>query len=77
MRYSVLYGFNESKTIAMYEKYLLDVVVPKVPMGATVMIHGYTDVLGEDDYNLNLSINRANDVCGIFKGAWRKLVGPM
>ena len=51
--------------------------MPKVPMGGAVMIHGYTDVLGEDDYNLNLSINRANDVCGIFKGAWRKLVGPM
>jgi outer membrane protein OmpA-like peptidoglycan-associated protein len=73
MRYSVLYGFNESKTIAMYEKYLLDVVVPKVPMGATVMIHGYTDVLGEDDYNLNLSTNRANDVCSIFKAGLAKV----
>jgi outer membrane protein OmpA-like peptidoglycan-associated protein len=73
MRYSVLYGFNDSKTIDVYEKYLLDVVVPKVPMGATVMIHGYTDVLGEDDYNLNLSTNRANDVCSIFKAGLAKV----
>lgn len=67
IRYSILYGFNNSKAIALYEKYLTDVVVPKIPLGGTVIIHGYTDVLGVEDYNLNLSINRANDVYTIIK----------
>jgi outer membrane protein OmpA-like peptidoglycan-associated protein len=67
IRYSILYGFNNSKAIALYEKYLTDVVVPKIPMGGAVIIHGYTDVLGDEDYNLNLSINRANDVYTIIK----------
>lgn len=67
MRYSILYEFNNSKAIAIYDKYLTDVIIPKIPIGGTVIIHGYTDVLGDDDYNLKLSIDRANDVFAILK----------
>lgn len=62
MRYSVLYGFDESKSIAIYEKYLTDVVTPKIPKNGTVIIHGHTDITGDAGYNERLSLARANDV---------------
>lgn len=67
IRFSVLYEFNESKSIAIYEKYLTDVVAPKISNGATVIITGHTDIIGESDYNKNLSMARANDVKGILE----------
>jgi outer membrane protein OmpA-like peptidoglycan-associated protein len=65
MRFSVIYEFNESKAIGIYEKYLTDIVIPKIPAGSTVMIHGYTDIIGDEAYNLTLSLARANDVRNI------------
>lgn len=65
IRFSVLYEFNESKSIAIYDKYLTDIVTPKINNGATVIITGHTDIIGETDYNKNLSLARANDVKGI------------
>jgi outer membrane protein OmpA-like peptidoglycan-associated protein len=62
MRFSVIYEFDESKAITIYEKYLTTVIVPKIPMGATVIIHGYTDIIGDEAYNQKLSLARANDV---------------
>ncbi len=62
MRYSIIYEFNESKAINIYEKYLTDIVTPKIPKGATVIIHGYTDIIGDVAYNQKLSLARANDV---------------
>jgi len=32
-----------------------------------VIIHGHTDVIGEETYNLKLSIDRANDVKNILE----------
>jgi outer membrane protein OmpA-like peptidoglycan-associated protein len=72
MRYSVLYEFDESKSIAVYDKYLTDIVTPKIPKEATVIIHGYTDIIGETDYNENLSLQRAQDVKNIISGALAK-----
>jgi outer membrane protein OmpA-like peptidoglycan-associated protein len=72
IRYSVIFEFNESKTIALYEKYLSDVVAPKIPKGATVIIHGYTDVIGDADNNQKLSLARANDVMHILNNALTK-----
>jgi outer membrane protein OmpA-like peptidoglycan-associated protein len=65
MRFSVIYEFNESKAITIYEKYLTEIVVPKIPAGSTVIIHGYTDIIGEEAYNQTLSLARANDVRNI------------
>ncbi|MCX6306406.1 MAG: OmpA family protein [Bacteroidetes bacterium] len=62
MRFSVIYEFNESKALPLYDKYLTDIVVPKITAGSTVMIHGYTDIIGEETYNQTLSLARANDV---------------
>lgn len=72
MRYSVLYEFDESKSIAVYDKYLTDIVTPKIPKDATVIIHGHTDIIGEADYNENLSLQRALDVKNIISDALAK-----
>lgn len=65
MRYSVIYEFNDSKSIKMYEKYLSEVVTPKIPQNATVIVHGHTDAIGDPVNNKILSLARANDVKSI------------
>ena len=62
MRFSVIYEFNESKSITIYEKYLTEIVTPKIPLNGTVIIHGYTDIIGDAAHNMELSLARANDV---------------
>ena len=72
-RFSVIYEYDESKAIGIYEKYLSEVVIPKIPIGATVIIHGYTDIIGDAEYNQILSTERANDVQSILQKALAKL----
>jgi len=72
MRFSVLYEFNNAKAINIYAKYLTDVVIPKIPMGGTVIIHGHTDIIGGEENNLILSLARANDVKGILENGLSK-----
>jgi outer membrane protein OmpA-like peptidoglycan-associated protein len=73
MRFSVIYEFNESKAIGIYEKYLTEIVAPKVADGATVIIHGHTDIIGDNGYNEKLSMARANDVKTILKNSLVKM----
>ena len=72
MRYSVIFEFNQSEAIALYEKYLTDVVTPKIPKGGTVVIHGHTDIIGDEVTNMTLSLARANEVKGIIESALSK-----
>ncbi|TRX01504.1 OmpA family protein [Flavobacterium gawalongense] len=72
LRYSIIYEFNKSKAITIYEKYLTDVVTPKIPVGATVIIHGHTDIIGEEVHNQDLSLARANDVKSILQSGLSK-----
>lgn len=72
MRFSIIYEFNNSDAIAMYDKYLTEVVTPKIPKNGSVIIHGHTDVIGGEDVNLKLSLARANDVKGIMEKALAK-----
>lgn len=58
-RYSILFEFDESKSVEMYAKFLRTEVAPKIPNGATVFIHGHTDVVGEEGHNIELSAVRA------------------
>jgi outer membrane protein OmpA-like peptidoglycan-associated protein len=71
-RFSVIYEFNDSEAIHSYQKYLEDVVAPKIPRDATVLIHGYTDVIGDASHNLELSLARANDVRSILEASMAK-----
>lgn len=72
MRFSIIYEFNKSKAIKIYEKYLIDVVTPKIPIGGTVIINGYTDITGGELNNQKLSLARANDVRSIIEKALSK-----
>ncbi|MEM8521907.1 outer membrane beta-barrel protein [Flavobacterium sp. PL12] len=72
MRYSIIYEFNTSKAITIYEKYLTEVVTPKIPVGATVLIKGHTDIIGDETYNQTLSLSRANDTRKIIENALAK-----
>jgi outer membrane protein OmpA-like peptidoglycan-associated protein len=72
LRFSVIFEFGESKAIQIYERYLADFVTPKIPRGAKVMIHGYTDIIGDEQFNLELSFARANAVKGIIEDALAK-----
>lgn len=72
LRYSILFDFDRSKSIAAYEKFLTDVVTPLIPENGTVIIHGHTDVIGEEAYNLVLSRERAMGAQQIIEGALSK-----
>jgi len=69
LRYSILFDFDKSKTIASYEKFLTDIVTPLIPENGSVIIHGHTDIIGEEKYNLNLSHERATSAQQIIERA--------
>lgn len=72
-RYSILFEFDESRTVAAYEDFLRTNVAPQIPDGAAVFIHGHTDNIGEEEYNGELSVRRAMNVEGILEDELRKL----
>jgi len=72
MRFSVIFEFDDSKATATYEKYLTDIVTPKIPNGGTVIIHGYTDIIGDENHNQTLSMARANEVKSIIEKSLSK-----
>ena len=72
MRYSVIFEFNDSQAIPIYEKYLTDIVTPKIPKDGTVIIHGHTDIIGDEANNMTLSLARADEVKGILENALSK-----
>jgi outer membrane protein OmpA-like peptidoglycan-associated protein len=59
LRYSILFDFDRSKSISAYENFLTNVVTPLIPENGKVIIHGHTDMIGEEIYNHNLSHERA------------------
>lgn len=50
----------------------MNVVLPKIPKGGTVIIHGHADVIGNEVYNQQLSLARANDVKDILAAGLKK-----
>lgn len=73
MKFSIIYDFDDANAIEMYHKYLSEVVAPKIPANSNVIIKGYTDTIGETDYNEKLSLDRANDVKTILQNSVNKL----
>lgn len=71
-RHSVIFDFDEADAISIYDKYLAEFVAPKIPRGGTVIIHGYTDIIGEEAYNHDLSHARATEVRRVVEGALTK-----
>jgi outer membrane protein OmpA-like peptidoglycan-associated protein len=58
-RFSILFEFDESRTVKMYEDFLRNQIVPMIPGGSTIYVHGHTDAVGEEEYNNLLSEQRA------------------
>ncbi|WP_018615810.1 OmpA family protein [Segetibacter koreensis] len=72
LRYSILFDFDKSKSIASYEKFLTDIVTPLIPENGTVIIHGHTDNIGDEKYNNTLSSERAASAQKIIESALSK-----
>jgi outer membrane protein OmpA-like peptidoglycan-associated protein len=72
LRFSIIFDFDESKATSIYEKYLTEVVTPKIPKNGKVIIHGHTDVIGDVNYNQKLSMERANEVKRIIENKLSK-----
>jgi len=68
LRFSILFEFDKSKTVATYETFLAEMVVPLIPEDGTVYIHGHTDIIGDVDYNHTLSHDRAQDAHRVIGG---------
>jgi outer membrane protein OmpA-like peptidoglycan-associated protein len=71
-RYSILFDFDKEKSIASYNKFLSEVVSPLIAEGSTVIIHGHTDIIGDETYNTTLSRNRAEQTQKIIQSALTK-----
>jgi outer membrane protein OmpA-like peptidoglycan-associated protein len=69
LRYSILYDFDSSNSTNAYDKFLTDVVAASIADGSTVIIHGHTDIIGEDEHNMQLSKDRAQTTCSAYPGS--------
>jgi len=72
-RFSILFEFDESKTVKTYEQFLRQEVAPKIPSGSSVVIHGHTDKVGEEDYNIDLSNRRSTETQRVLQDELTKL----
>jgi len=69
LRYSILFDFDKANATNTYAKFLTDVVAPLITDGATVIVHGHTDIIGDETYNQKLSEGRAQETQKILEKA--------
>ena len=72
MRFSIIFEFDDPQAISIYEKYLSNIVTPKIPKGGKVIVRGYADIIGDFGHNQKLSLSRANDVKKIMETSLMK-----
>lgn len=72
LRYSILFNFDQSKSITSYQNFLTDIVTPLIPENAMVIIHGHTDIIGDAGYNHTLSQERTTEAQQIIEQALAK-----
>jgi outer membrane protein OmpA-like peptidoglycan-associated protein len=72
VRFRILFDFDKSKAVTSYDKFITDVITPLIPDSGKVIIHGYTDIIGDEEYNDSLSSQRAQDVQSILEQAVAK-----
>lgn len=61
----VLFDFDKSDVSATDQEIIKKYIVPAIKYNSTVKIYGYTDRIGNDEYNLNLATRRADAVKSI------------
>ena len=66
---SILFQFDKSVTVATFKNFLINTVAPLIPANSTVVISGHTDIIGPDEYNMNLSKERAKAAQTVLEGA--------
>jgi outer membrane protein OmpA-like peptidoglycan-associated protein len=69
VRYSIVFSFDRATTIASYNNFLTNTVSPLITDGSTVIIHGHTDIIGEEVYNQKLSDSRAQQTQQVIEHA--------
>jgi outer membrane protein OmpA-like peptidoglycan-associated protein len=69
LRYSILFDFDKYKANENYERFLVDIIEPLIKENGTVIIHGHTDIIGEEKYNLELSRERSKETQRILEKA--------
>jgi len=69
LRYSIVFDFDKAQTIESYNKFLTTIVTPLISDGSTVIIHGHTDIIGDDEYNQKLSDSRAKQTQAVLQRA--------
>jgi len=72
IRFSILFDFDKSRTVDTYEKFLTNVVTPLIPSNSIVVIHGHTDIIGQEEYNAILAYQRAEGTREIMERALQK-----
>jgi len=72
-RFSILFEFDESKTVQTYDQFLRQQVAPMIPAGSTIVIHGHTDIVGETDYNYDLATRRATETQKVLQDEMQKI----
>jgi outer membrane protein OmpA-like peptidoglycan-associated protein len=72
LRFSILFEFDQSRTVSTYERFLAGTVAPLVPEGGSVIIHGHTDIIGDEGHNLKLSKDRAEETKATIERALAK-----
>lgn len=73
LRFSILFEFDQSKTVATYDRFLSQTVAPLIPDGGSVVIHGHTDIIGEESHNLKLSQDRAQQTMAVLQRELNKM----
>lgn len=69
VRFSILFDYGQSKSKGYYGKFLNEVVVPLIPDSGAVIIHGYSDIIGAEEFNRKLSDERVQDTRSTMEAA--------
>jgi outer membrane protein OmpA-like peptidoglycan-associated protein len=62
LRFGILFDIDQARAVSSYDRFLTEVVAPRVSDTSTVFVRGRTDVIAESAYNLKLSKGRAEGV---------------
>lgn len=60
-RYLMIYDYNKSDAVATYESKIRTEITPGMAAGNSVIIHGHTDIIGNEAGNQKLSQERADE----------------
>jgi outer membrane protein OmpA-like peptidoglycan-associated protein/opacity protein-like surface antigen len=58
----MLFDFNSPDISEQDKKIITNSILPEIKFNSTVQIYGYTDVIGDADYNKKLALQRATNV---------------